>query len=304
MNVQKLKAKFQSLTAAQLWRIMQQCITIFVGSALAALGYALFQLPFNLAAGGVSGLSIIINHFTAWPEGSLILLMNIPLLILGFYVLGRWEFLFYTVLSVLVFSVATDLFTIYLPKLLADYPITKNMLLSAIYAGLVVGIGNGIVYSAGGTLGGTGIIGRIVQQKTGLPLSQAFLYSDGMIIFLGGIVFGWESALHALLSLFLAGLATDFALEGPSMVRTVTIISTCPTELAQALMDGLNRGITYWNVTGGYSGQTHALLMCTVYRSQVNALKQIVATVDPEAFMVIGTAHQALGAGFLPLKKQ
>ncbi|MCI0528283.1 MAG: YitT family protein, partial [Nitrospira sp.] len=169
--------------------------------------------------------------------------------------------------------------------------------------GLVSGTGVGIIYRAGGTVGGTGIVGRIIQQKTGIPLSQVYLYTDGVIILLAGFVFDWEIALHALLTLFLNGLASDFALEGPSTVRMVVIITDRPDELTQALMMGLHRGISYWPITGGYTSKTHSMILCAIYRPQVNELKRIVATVDSKAFIVIGNAHQALGSGFIPLRR-
>lgn len=295
--------KTKPLFFSHVWKKIRKPLIIVTGAIVAAFGYSFFQIPFNLAAGGISGIGIIINHFTGWFPGILYLLINIPLLILGYFYLGRWQFLIYTMLAVLVFSIATDLFITFLPAILTEYPITTNMLLSAIYAGLVSGIGVGIIYRAGGTVGGTGIVGRIIQQKTGIPLSQVYLYTDGVIILAAGFVFDWEIALHALLTLFLNGLASDFALEGPSTVRTVIIITDRPEALNQALMTGLRRGVSYWQITGGYTSQTHFMILCTIYRPQVIELKQIVASVDPRAFVVIGNAHQALGSGFIPLRR-
>jgi uncharacterized membrane-anchored protein YitT (DUF2179 family) len=277
-------------------------LIVFIGVILAALGYSLFQVPFNIAAGGIGGLSIIINHFTGWPVGTLYLMMNIPLLILGYFYLGRWPFVIRTILAVFIFSIATDLFVAYLPGILSSYPLTQDVLLSAIYGGLVGGVGGGLVYQAGGTIGGTGIIGRIIQQKTGTPLSQVYLYTDGLTVLTAGAVFGWELALYALLTLVLAGMASDYTLEGPSSVRTATIITNQPEALSHALIAGLGRGVSQWPITGGYTGETHAMLICTIYRPQVNDLKQIVGEVDPTAFVTIGVAHQAFGRGFHPLK--
>jgi uncharacterized membrane-anchored protein YitT (DUF2179 family) len=250
----------------------------------------------------VGGIAIIINHFTAWPVGLLYLILNIPMLIIGFFYLGGWRFLLSTLFAVVLFSVAADLFSAYLPTLLEVYPITDDMLLSAIYAGLVGGIGFGILYGTGSSPGGTAILGRIVQKRTGIPLSQLYLYIDGITIVVAGLVFGWEIALHAMLTLFLSGIASDFALEGPSMVRSVLIITDNAEELGQALMVGLNHGVSYWRITGGYTGQTRWLLLCTINRSQVSELRQIVAAVDPRAFVTIANAHQALGGGFMRLK--
>ena len=282
-------------------RLAGHLALVLSGALLAALGYSLFQVPHNLAAGGLSGVAIVINRFTGWPPGLLFMVMNVPILALGFRHLGRWRFLTFTVLAVLVFSLAVDAFGARLPLWLGRSPITGDPLLSAIYAGLVGGIAGGLIYRAGGTLGGTGVIGRIVQRRTGIPLNQVYLYTDTLIIFSAGLVFGWETALYALLTLFLSGLASDFVLEGPSTIRVALIISDRPERLAPALMEGLDRGISFWPITGGYTGQTHAMLFCTLYRPQVQELKEIVARVDPDAFVVIGDGHQALGKGFKPL---
>jgi uncharacterized membrane-anchored protein YitT (DUF2179 family) len=295
-------------TEARLWtrgrigRFLVRLLWLTVGALLASLGYSLFLVPFDIAAGGVSGIAILINHFTGWPVGVQYLVMNIPLLILGYLQLGGWRFLSRTLYVVVVFSAAVELFVANLPVWLPTFPLTDDVLLNAIYGGIVGGIGGGLIYRSGGTQGGTSIIGRIIQVKTGAPLSQVYFYSDGLIILSAALIFGWEIALYALLTLFLNGLASDYTLEGPSSVRTATIITDRPQEVSQALIHGLNRGVSQWQIVGAYTGEEHAMLLCTTYRSQVNDLKQIVAEIDRQAFVVIGTAHQALGYGFSPLK--
>jgi uncharacterized membrane-anchored protein YitT (DUF2179 family) len=166
----------------------------------------------------------------------------------------------------------------------------------------VGGIGGGLVYRGGGTMGGTSITGRIIQMKTGIPLSQVYFYTDGIIVLTAGLVFGWEVALYALLTVFLNGLASDYTLEGPSTIRTVTIITDLPDEVARALIDTLDQGVSRWEITGGYTGQPHTMLMCTVHRPQVNNIKNLVAQTDSHAFVIVGNAHQALGTGFSRLK--
>lgn len=284
------------------WRALPTILILTAGALIAAFSYSLFLVPFNITAGGVGGISIIINNFTGWNFGTLYLVLNIPLLILGYFQLGRWRFLSRTVLAVLVFSVAVNIFTSNLSQWLDRYPINDDILLNAIYGGILGGIGGGLIYRSGGTLGGTSIVGRILHRKSGIPMSQVFLYTSGLIILSGGLVFGWEIVLYGFLTLFLNGLATDYTLEGPSVVRTVTIITDHPEAVSQALIEGLHRGVSRWEITGMYTGRDHSMLMCTVYRSQVNALRQVVIESDREAFVTIGTAHQALGAGFRPLK--
>lgn len=281
----------------------RRLVLLVVGAVVSALGFSLFQVPYNLAAGGVTGIAILINHFTGWPVSWLYLLMNVPLFVIGFRFLGGWRFLFSTALVVVLFSFFTGWFDQNLPAYLASYPITDNILLSAIYAGLVGGIGGGLVYWAGATLGGTAIVGRIIQVKSGLSLSQIYLFVDGAIVLAAGLVFGWETALYAWLTLLLSGIATDYVLEGPSRTRTATIITSNPAPIMDALIHQLGRGVSHWQVTGGYSGEARTVVLCTVYRPQVNDLKRVVARLDPEAFVTIGTVQEALGKGFSELRE-
>lgn len=287
-----------------IWLEAQRQGVMIAGTILAALGFVLFQVPYDIAAGGISGIAIIVNHFVIAPLGIVYFIMNIPLVVLGYFYLGRWRFVLRTSIAVFIFSIATDFFIAWLPTVIDKLPITGDIFLSAVYAGIVGGIGTGFVYRSGSTLGGTGIIGRIIQQRSGVPLSQVYFYTDGIIILTAGAVFGWEVALYAWLTLFLHGLASDYTLEGPSSVRTATIITNHPQEVANALIHGLKHGVSQWEITGSYTGQRRHMLLCTVYRSQINDLKRIIADVDREAFVVIGSAHQALGFGFRPLKKE
>ena len=286
----------------RIWRETQRLLLLVAGTVLVALSYTLFLVPYDIAAGGLSGIGIIINSFTGWPLGLMYLVMNVPLLVLGFFHLGRWRFVLQTLLAVIIFSFTTDLLINYLPGRLDQYPLTGDIFLSAVYGGIVGGIGGGLVYRSGSTMGGTGIVGRILQMKTGMPLSQVYFYTDGLIILTAAFIFGWEVALYAWLTLFLSGLASDYTLEGPSSVRVATIITNNPEIVSQALIDRLGRGASFWQVTGAYTGKQRYMVLCTVYRPQVNALKQAVADVDQEAFVIIGTGHQALGFGFSPLR--
>lgn len=129
------------------------------GTVVAALAYVLFQIPYDLAAGGITWLGIIVVHFIGLSEGVFYFVMNVPLMVLGFFYLGRWQFLGRTFISVVVFSAATDFLLAYLPGYLERFPVTDNVLLAVIYVGVVGGIGGGMIYRAGATMGGTGILG-------------------------------------------------------------------------------------------------------------------------------------------------
>lgn len=289
------------MSGSSVLRALRLYLVITIGSVVAALGYALFQVPHNIAAGGVSGIAIMLNHYTGWMVGTTVWVMNLPLLVLGYKYLGRWKFLGKTIFGVTVFSASSDFFLAWLPGRLAAFPVSDDLLLSAIYAGVIGGVGLGMVYGAGGSLGGTGIIGRILQNRWGIPLSSIYLYTDGGIIVLAGVVFGWEAALLAMLTLFLNGVASDYVLEGPSAVRTATIVTSEPKAVSEALRTHLGRGNSFWQVTGSFTGEERGMVMCTIGRPQVNELKHILNKVDPGAFLTIGVSHQAYGGGFLPL---
>lgn len=282
----------------------QRVILILVGAALGALAYVLFQLPYDIAAGGLSGIGIIVYRFTGFSVALFYLLVNIPLLVLGFFTLGGWRFLIYTVLAVVIFSAGTEALLYYLPLYMGTTALTENILLSAVYAGLLGGVAAGLVYAGGATMGGTAILARIMQMRTGIPLSTIYLYLDGAIVVTAGLIFGWEISLYAMLTLLLTGLAADYVLEGPSRTRTATIITRNPQELIPALMAELGRGVSYWEATGGFSREPRTVILCTIFRPQVNDLKRVVSEVDPTAFISIGITQAALGGGFTSLSKK
>jgi len=271
--------------------LLRDILLLAIGAILLALSLDLFLAPAEIAPGGVSGLAIILHRFTRWPIGLMMLVLNLPMLVLGFRRLGRFQFLTRTVFVVLIYNLGTDL----LPRLLPPAGITGDMLLNALYGGLVGGIGTGLVYLAGGTSAGTGIIARVLQMRTGMPVSQIYVLTDGAVILLAGLVFGWEKALYALLAVFVWGLATDYVLEGPSVVRTAFIVTDAAADVSQALLRQLAIGVTTWPAQGEFTGAEHTVLFCTLSRPDVNTLKSVVAQVDPRAFVVIGHGHQASG---------
>lgn len=274
-------------------------LLLIAGVSIVSFGFVTFQVPHNLSAGGVTGTALVANYyFDGLSIGLTYWLLNLPLLVLGFFKLGRWQFLGKTLLASTLFAVMTDVFTAVLPTLFITFPVTDDLLLSAVFTAIVGGYGGGMIFKAGGTMGGTGVIGRIIQRKTGQPLSQVYFYTDGLIILLSALVFGFEMSLYGFLMLFLYGIASDYAMEGPSRTRTATIVTDKKDEVSAAIQAQLNRGVSFWEITGGYSNQGHYMVYCTLLRSQVDELKETIATVDADAFVTIGMSHDAIGTGF------
>jgi len=270
---------------------------IVVGAVLQALSMVLFLVPGHLAAGGVSGAAQIINRFTGWPIGVMIILGNLPLFLLGWRFLGGRRFMIRTVVAVVIYAGLLDLLARLLPAGLSHDPV-----LNALYGGVVGGVGLGLVFRGQGTSGGTDILARLLVMWRGVSLSQSYLLTDAAIVLLAGLTFSWDLALYALVALYVSGLAAELVTEGSAVVRTATIISSEADAVAAAIMRELQRGVTMWPGTGMYSGQPRRILFCAVSRAEITQLKAIIHECDPAAFVVIGQAHEALGEGFKPLK--
>ena len=271
--------------------LAQDWLLLTIGGVLLAVNVDLFLAPSKIAPGGVSGMAIILNHFTGWPIGGMMLVLNLPLLLLGFRNLGRFQFLIRTLYVVLLYNLGADVLRQWLPA----SGVTADLTLNAIYGGVLGGIGTGLVYRGGGTSAGTGILGRMLQIRTGVPVSQVYVLTDGGVILAAGLAFGWERALYAMVALFVWGLTADYVLEGPSVVRTAFIVTDHADKVARAVLDQLGLGVTAWPAQGMFTESPHTVLFCTVSRPEVNALQAFVIEADPQAFVVIAHGHQASG---------
>ena len=274
------------------WRTaLREYALLSAGGLLMALSFDIFLVPAEVAPGGVPGVAIIINRFTGLPAGLTMLVLNLPLLIPGFFHLGRFRFLARTFYAVLVFNLGVDI----LPAVLPPEGITDDLLLNTLYGAVVGGIGSGLIYRGRGTPGGTGVISRILQRNTGIPISQLYVIIDGTVILALGLFLGWEKSLYALVMLFLWGIVTDYVLEGPGLVRTAFIITEEPKDVAAHLFQRMGVGLTGWQARGMFTEHERTVLFCTISRPDVNTIKAIVAEVDPDAFVVVGEAHQVRG---------
>jgi uncharacterized membrane-anchored protein YitT (DUF2179 family) len=275
---------------------LRDTVMIFLGAGIQAVGMDLFLIPGKLAAGGVSGLSQIVNRYTGWPIGVMIIVFNIPLFVLGWRFLGGRRFLVRTFLAVGVYAVLIDVLALFLP---AD--LTDDSFLNALFGGVLLGAGLGLVFRAKGTTGGTDILARLLGKWRGIPLSESYLFTDTAVVLGSALAFSWTLALYAVVALYACGLAAELASEGSGIVRAATIITDHPQAVGGKIMSELSRGVTVWHGKGMYSGKERQILFCAISRAEVNPLKEIIHEVDPAAFVVIGQAHEALGEGFKPL---
>ena len=281
-------------------------LLIIASSLIQAVSLRLFFIPANLASGGVSGISQLLNHFTGWPIGLMVFIGNLPLFLLGWRFLGGYKFALRTAVAVVTYSLFTDLllkipwFMEYSQILIND--LQGDIFLNSLYGAIVSGVGYGLVYRARGTSGGSDILARILNHWRGISMTQSYLIVDTAVILSAGFVFGWKAALYAMIALYISGLVAETVLEGGGTVRTAMIVTAKPDEVSACVIDELERGVTYLEGRGGYTGNSRPVLYCVINRAEVATLKAIVHEKDPEAFMVIGVAHEALGEGFSPLK--
>jgi len=288
--------------------VIRDYVLIALGALIQAASLRLFFVPANLASGGVSGISQLINHFTGWPIGLMVLIGNVPLFLLGWRFLGGRKFALRTALAIVTYSLFTDLLlkmpffapggagTVLINDLKGD------IFLNSLYGAIVSGIGYGLVYRARGTSGGSDILARILNNWRGIPMTQSYLIVDTAVILSAGFVFGWKQALYAMITLYVSGIVAETVLEGGGTVRTAMIITGKAQAVSERVIEDLERGVTFLEGTGAYTGSSRPVLYCVITRAEVATLKAIVHEIDPEAFMVIGVAHEALGEGFRPLK--
>ena len=275
-------------------RAAKDFLLILLGAAFQAVSLHFFLVPAKLASGGVSGMAQLINHYTGWPIGLMVIIGNIPLFILGWRYLGGARFAIRTVFAVISFSVIVDVFGDMWPTT----GLTDDLLLNALYGAIISGIGFALVYRGQGTSVGSDILARILVHYRAIPLSQTYLMTDALIMFLAGLAFSWERALYSIVMLYISGIVAETVTQGSRVVRTAIIITEAAETVSEGILHGMGRGLTRLAGKGVYTGEDRTVLYCVISRAEVERLKTLVVEADPNAFVVIGHAHEALGEGF------
>lgn len=289
--------------------LLRDFTLIGLSSLIQAFSLRVFFVPANLASGGVSGISQLINHFTGWPIGLMVFLGNIPLFLLGWRFLGGRSFAIRTAFAIVTYAMLTDVLLetpLFGPNGAGTRLIQElqgDIFLNSLYGAVVSGIGYGLVYRARGTSGGSDILARILNNWRGISMTQSYLIVDTAVILGAGFVFGWKQALYSMITLYVSGLVSETVLEGGGTVRTAMIVTKEADVISNRVLDELQRGVTILEGSGAYTGEARPVLYCVISRAEVSTLKAIVQEVDPQAFMVIGIAHEALGEGFKPIKQ-
>ncbi|MGE7091625.1 YitT family protein [Lysinibacillus sp. NPDC048646] len=265
-------------------------VYVIVGAAIVAIGFNVFLLPNQVASGGVSGISTILHGLFGWKPGLVQYAFNIPLFLAGVVLLGK------------KFGVKSFVGTVILPfiVLLTNNwdPWTNNPLLGALFGGIIVGVGIGLVFKGNASTGGTDLLAQIITKYTGLTLGTSVLLIDGVIAISAAVVFDLEKGLYALIGLYVTTKTIDIIQLGFSQSKMVYIITMKQDEVRDAIYAEIDRGVTKLPAIGGYTGEARPVLMVVVYQTEFTKLKQLIKNVDPSAFVIVSDAYEVLGEGF------
>ncbi len=265
---------------------------ILAASLLYAAAIALFLDPNQLAPGGVSGIAIIVNRLSGLPTGTLILLMNVPLLALGMWKLG-WKFVLSTLVAVIASSAFTDL--------LAPYgPLTTDPLLAACAGGALLSLGMGLLFKMGATSGGTDILIRVIKLKyKHLKTGSLFLATDCCVIAASALVFGdIDLALYAAIATIVSSFCLDLVLYGRDEAKLVYLITDHEKAIADRLMQELEIGVTYLQGQGAYTRDNKKVILCAMQKRLLPRIQEIAMEEDPFAFLIVTSASEIFGEGF------
>ena len=281
---------------------------IIIGSFILAAGFVYFITPYKIVPGGVFGISIVIHYMTVGifsfapsglPIGTLGLIMNIPLTILGIKILGP-RFGIKTVVGLFLSSFFIDFLTYFW----GDKPLVENdAIISSIFGGVLIGFGLGIIFKSKATSGGSDIIAMIFAKYTKLPIGQLMIYIDSTIVIFGLIVFrDWKIPLYSWLVIYITGKVIDATLEGVHYNKTLLIVSEHYEEIRKKILFDLGRGGTLIKAEGMFEQKERKLIFTNVSRREVYILKDFIKQIDPKAYVTIIDANEIIGEGFKSFK--
>lgn len=299
---------FQEKVFSRKWFISY--VLIIVGSFILAAGFVFFITPYKIVPGGVYGISIVLHYLTkgmfsyfpaGLPVGTMGLILNIPLTLIGIKILGP-KFGAKTIVGFVLCSVFMDLLTSYW----GDVPLVdKDPLLSSIFGGVLVGFGLGLIFKSKATSGGSDIVAMIFAKYTHLPLGQLMIYVDSVIVLFGLAVFrDWSIPLYSWIVIFITGKVIDVTLQGISYDKTLFIISDHYEEIREKILFDIERGGTFIPGKGMYKGDSKTIIFTVVNRRELAVIEEYIHEIDPGAFVTVLEANEILGEGFKSLNEK
>lgn len=287
------------MTKHTLSRMVRDYAWIALGSVLYSLSFDWFYVPNQIGFGGLTALGMILNHLSpAIPIGTVVLVLNVPIFLLGWKFLGG-----HTLVSSLFAMAATSVLVDLIAALYTFSPM--DPMLAAVFGGVSLGASLGMIFSKGATTGGTDLIARLLKLPFAwLPVGRLLLVVDLSMLLAVSIAFrSMESAMYGMISLYISTLVMDGVLYGMDQSKVAYIITATPRIMAEEIDRQLDRGVTFLRGEGSFSGKERLVLMCAFKQRQIVPLKALVHELDPQAFLIVCDAHEVLGQGFRRYQK-
>ncbi|WP_042355283.1 YitT family protein [Bacillus rubiinfantis] len=267
---------------------------ILLGTAIMSFGLVHFNMQNKLAEGGFTGITLILYFLFNWDPSYTNLLLNIPLFLIGWKLLGRNSF-YYTIIG----TVGVSIFLWIFQRNSIAMPLEHDLTLAALFAGVFAGIGLGIIFRFGGTTGGVDIIARLVQKYIGWNMGKTMFLFDACVITLSLFTYlNYKQAMYTLVAVFVGARVIDFIQEGAYAARGAMIVSDKNELIARKIMEEMHRGVTALRGYGSYTKNEREVLYCVVAKNEIFKLKNIITSVDPHAFITISAVHDVHGEGF------
>lgn len=269
-------------------QIIKKGFFLTLGSFIAGFALECFLVPNKIIDGGVVGISMILNYLTNINLGLALLCINLPFICLAFTKMGKY-FVIQTFYAVAMLSLSTNVFHH------VHFVVTTDMLLATIFGGIILGSGVGIVLKNEGSLDGTEIMALVLSKKFGFSVGEIVMGFNILIYTVAGIVLTWESAMYSILTYFIAYKVIDAVLEGLNSSKSIRIISDKAEEIGNTLIKDYDISVTYLRGIGGYSKTDKTLIYCVISRLEMTKVKEVVAQIDPYAFLSVVDVHEVYG---------
>lgn len=279
-------------------QLFKEYLLITIGIIITSIALEYFYIPNDIAAGGATGVAIIINKYIpSISTGPLVFIINLVLFILGFIVIGG-KFGAKTVYASFMLSGVMW----FIEKFLNPFSLTSDMMMAVIMGSLISAVGMAIVFNNDASTGGTDIVAVILKKFFHIEVGKSLLVVDFVITFFAAMAFGFEAGLYAVLSVIILGIAIDNCIAGFNKCNEVTIISNKNKEISEFIMNTLERGCTFYNGVGAYTGNKTQILYSVVGRNELIKLKKYISSVDKNAFITVREVHEVAGEGFKGLE--
>ena len=270
-----------------------------LGSVLYALSVNIFTAPNQIAPGGVTGVATLLNYAFHLPIGTMILVINLPLLIAAWYKCGA-AFTVRTLIVTVLSSAIIDGTARFLP------PFRGDKILVALFGGVLAGAGLGLIYLRGATTGGSEVVARLLERRLRhIPIGRLILLVDAVVVAAPALVYKQlERALYAMVLIFVSTSIMDAIVYGGDTGRMLLVMSRKEELLCRKILEEMGRGVTLLNATGAYTGEDKRVLLCAVRRSEMYQLRTLVQDCDPDAFLIVVSTEEVLGEGFKRIEQK